>query len=205
MSIAESIARIEEETTLRLVRDLLKKGRDPYSIIEELRKGVEEVGKQFSCSNLFLTDLIMAGEIFKQAIEIVKPRITGDSTTKSLGTVVIGTVKGDVHDIGKNIVVMSLETAGFDVLDLGVDIPAERFLDGIISKEAKVVGMSVLMTTSFDPMKNTIELIRRSKVAQVKVMVGGGPTNETVARSVGADAYGSTAIDAVRMAKEWLS
>lgn len=183
----------------------MEEGRDPYAIIEELRRGVEEVGNQFACSNLFLTDLIMAGEIFKQAIDIVKPRIRGEAVTQSLGTVVMGTVRGDVHDIGKNIVVMTLETAGFEVLDLGVDIPAEKFLDGIISKAAKVVGMSVLMTTSFDPMKSTIELIRSSKAAQVKVMVGGGPTNEAVARNVGADAYGSTAIDAVRMAKQWLS
>jgi len=144
----------------------------------------------------------MAAEILKEALKLLKPHLSSRNVGKTLGKVILGTVKGDVHDIGKNIVVMTLETAGFEVLDLGVDVPPESFVDNATSTGSRVVGLSVLMTTSFASMKETVDLIRTTGL-RAKVMVGGGTTNETVAQSVGADAYGKTAVDAARIAKEW--
>jgi 5-methyltetrahydrofolate--homocysteine methyltransferase len=145
----------------------------------------------------------MAGEIFKGALRVLKPRLSGQNAKRPIDKVVMGTVKGDVHDIGKNIVVMTLETAGFQVLDLGVDVPPDAFVKDATSTGAKVVGLSVLMTTSFGSMKDTIDSLRNAGLRTVKVMVGGGPTDERVAKNVGADAYGRTAVDAATIARRW--
>lgn len=201
--ISALISDIDEDGALAAVRSALDAGADPLAVIEELREGMAEVGRKFEAKEYYLPDLIMSSEIFKGAIALIEPRL-GGAVEQKRGAVVMGTVKGDIHDIGKDIVVTMLRVSGFDVHDLGVDQPPEAFTAKARETGAKVVGLSGLLTVAFDSMKQTVEAFDAAGMRPgVKIMIGGGPVNETVVEYTGADAWGKDPTDAIRLAGEF--
>ena len=156
------------------------------------------LGDRFACEEVFIPELIMGGEIMKGIAAELKPRITADATAEKRGTVVIGTVHGDIHDIGKDVVVMMLEVSGYEVHDLGIDVPVADFVAAIRSKKPEVVGLSGLLTLAFDAMKDTIEGIAAAGLRdQVKIMIGGSPVDEQVCTYTAADGWGRDAAAAL--------
>jgi len=203
-SLSSLIAEIEETKTLAAVREALSQGTDPLSLVESLRDGMSIVGERFESKEYFLPDLIMAGEIFKEAIALIEPHLAGGSAT-SRGAVVVGTVQGDIHDIGKNLVATMLRCSGFEVHDLGVDVPPEAFVNKARETGAKLVALSGLLTLAFDAMKNTVEALAEAGLRETtKIMIGGGPVNEVVLEFCGADSYGKDPTEAVRLAIGYL-
>jgi 5-methyltetrahydrofolate--homocysteine methyltransferase len=165
---------------------------------------MEIVGKRFADCEYFIPDLVYSGEILKGINELVKPKLTSTGETKRVGKVVFGTVAGDIHDIGKNIVVFMLDVNGFEVYDLGVDVPVQAFVDKIKESGAPIVGLSGFLTLAYDSMKQTIEAIREAGLKdKVKVMIGGGQVTEEVMKYTGADAYGKDAMTGVSLAQKW--
>jgi methanogenic corrinoid protein MtbC1 len=203
--LIEAFADMEEQETVRIVKEMLAAGADPLEILEACNAALEIVGKRFECGEAFLPELMMAGEMMDELSAILKPLLKESAARKNLGKVVVGTVAGDVHDIGKNIVTFLLDAQGFEVVDLGVDVPAARFVDAIRESGAKVVGLSGLLTLAFDSMKATVDAIAAAGLRdQVKIMVGGAPVNEQVRSYSCADAWGRDAVHGVNLAKEWL-
>lgn len=203
--LMKAIADLEEKEALRLAREKLNSGEDPDLILEESRDGMELVGQRFGEGNYFLPELIYSGEIFKAITEIIKPKLQTNVKAKHLGKCVIGTVAGDIHDIGKDIVVFMLDISGFEVYDLGVDVPPEKFVEKIRETKAPIVGLSGFLTLAFDSMKQTVEAIKAAGLRdKVKIMIGGGQIDDEVRKYAGADAYGRDAITGVALAKKWL-
>lgn len=203
--LVQAIADLKEEEALKIVKDRLDAGEDPLKILDDARKGLEIVGDRFAKGEYFIPDLIYSGEIMNQIAELVKPRIGEVKETKKLEKVVIGTVAGDIHDIGKNIVVFMLEVHGFEVYDLGVDVPPEKFVEKIKETGAPILGLSGFLTLAFDSMKKTIEALKEAGLRdKVKVMIGGGQVTDEVRKYTGADAYGKDAMAAVTLAKAWV-
>lgn len=197
-----AMADLEEMKVQELVKTRLAAGASPNAVLDECREGMTLIGKRFETGEYFLSDLIMAGEIFKTAA--AELTALGGSSGPSKGKVVIGTVQGDIHDIGKDIVVTMLRGANYDVTDLGVDVPPQKFVDAVRATGAPVVGMSGLLTISFDPMKETVAALKAAGLP-VKVMIGGGPVSEDVREYVGADALGLDAQAAVVLVAGWLA
>jgi 5-methyltetrahydrofolate--homocysteine methyltransferase len=166
---------------------------------------VELVGKRFSDGEYFIPDLVYSGEILKEITDMVKPKLTKAAELKRLGKVVVGTVAGDIHDIGKDIVVFMLDVNGFQVFDLGIDVPAQKFVDTIKETGSRVVGLSGFLTLAFQSMKDTVETIKKAGLRnEVKIMIGGGQIDDQVKGFTGADAYGKDAMEAVKLAKGWI-
>ena len=204
--LTKAIADLEENEALKLTKEKLERGDEPQSILEESRKGMEIVGTRFSEGKYFLPELIYSAEILKEISEIVKPKLKKATESKHLGKCVIGTVAGDIHDIGKDIVVFMLDVNGFEVFDLGVDVPPQKFVDKIKETGAPIVGLSGFLTLAFDSMKNTIDAIKAAGLRdKVKIMIGGGQIDEEIRKYTGADAYGQDAMSGVSLAKAWLS
>ncbi|MFW9820233.1 MAG: B12-binding domain-containing protein, partial [Candidatus Thorarchaeota archaeon] len=203
-AIIEAITNLEEKEVLKLVKENLNANEDPIKILEACRTGMSKIGNEAGeGGTIFLTDLIMAGEIFNEAMELLMPKLIG-SSTKSLGKIVIGTVEGDIHNIGKDIAINFLRAEGFEVIDLGVDVPAQKFVDAIKEHNPPVVGMSGLLTLSIEPMKESIDAIRAANLREkVKVIIGGERTDEEVCKHVGADAWVNDAIEGVKIIKKW--
>jgi len=206
--IREAFLTFDFEGVKSLVREALARGASPNDVIERaLRPAMEEAGRRFERGEFFLAELVVAGDLFKEVMdEILVPEIQkSGGSTRTLGTVVIGTVRGDLHDIGKSIVATMLRAAGFNVIDLGVDVPPEKFVEAAIQHKADIVAMSALLTTTMLEMKNVIEALKRAGIRdKVKVIVGGAAVTEDFARSIGADAYGEDAVKAVKICKELL-
>ena len=203
--LVNALADLKEEEALKLVKEMLDAGEDPFKIMEYIRRGMEIVGNRFANSEYFISDLIYAGEILKAITALIKPKLAKGAEAKKLGKIIIGTVAGDIHDIGKDIVVFMLEVNGFEVYDLGVDVPPEKFVEKIKETGAPVVGLSGFLTIAFDSMKQTVEAIKKAGLRdKVKIMIGGGQITEEVRRYVGADAYGKDAMEAVALAKKWM-
>ncbi len=201
--ITNALADLNEDQVLQLVQKALQEGIAPADVLKACQEGMNQVGARFECKDYFVSDLIMSGEIFKQVGAILEPHLKVGGTAY-LGKVAVGTVKGDIHDIGKDIVVNMLKSAGFEVIDLGVDVPAARIVDALKESGAPVLAMSGLLTLAFDSMKETIELLKKEGMRdKVKVMVGGAPVDASVCRAVGADDWGADAQAAVRLAKQW--
>ncbi len=201
--ITNALADLNEDQVLQLVQKALQEGIAPADVLKACQEGMNQVGARFECKDYFVSDLIMSGEIFKQVGAILEPHLKVGGTAY-LGKVAVGTVKGDIHDIGKDIVVNMLKSAGFEVIDLGVDVPATRIVDALKESGAPVLAMSGLLTLAFDSMKETIELLKKEGMRdKVKVMVGGAPVDASVCRAVGADDWGADAQAAVRLAKQW--
>ena len=199
------LADLKEQEALKVVKERLGKGEDAFKILEDARKGMEVVGKRFAESQYFIPDLVYSGEILKAVSELVKPKLTKEAGAKKVGKVVFGTVAGDIHDIGKDIVVFMLDVNGFEVHDLGVDVPVQKFVDKIKETGAPVVGLSGFLTLAFDSMKQTIEAIKSAGLRdKVKIMIGGGQITEEVKKYTGADAYGKDAMAGVSLAQKWI-
>ena len=203
--LVSTLADLKEEDSMAIVRERLDAGADPLKILNDARRAMEIVGKRFASSEYFIPDLIYSGEILREITEMVKPKLTGTAEVKRLGKVVIGTVAGDIHDIGLNIVGFMLDVNGFEVYNLGVDLPAQRFIDKIKETNAGIVGLSGFLTLAFDAMKDTIDAIKVAGLQdKVKVMIGGGQIDEEIRKYTGADAYGRDAMAAVALSKEWV-
>jgi len=206
--LIEAMVEMKEQEALERARELINSGEDPLKILNACSEAMETVGKRFEKGEYFLPQLILAGEMLKQISEMLKPKLkdkTTSVTSESLGKVLIGTVKGDIHDIGKDIVTFMLQVNGFNVLDLGIDVPPSKFVDAIKDFQPQVVGMSCLLTLAFESMKATIEVIENAGLREgVKIMVGGGQVSEMVRDYANADAHGEDAVSAVRLAKNWV-
>ncbi len=199
--LALAMADLDEGKVQELVAAGLAAGTSPSQLLDECREGMTLIGQRFETGEYYLSDLIMAGEIFKTAAADLAAQ--GGSSGPTKGKVVMGTVKGDIHDIGKDIVVTMLRGANYEVTDLGVDVAPAQFVAAVRETGAPVVGMSGLLTISFDPMKETVAALRAAGLP-VKVMIGGGPVSEQVREYVGADALGADAQSAVTLAGQWL-
>jgi len=174
--LVKAIADLEEEEALRITKKRLDADEAPLKILEDGRNALEIVGKRFENSEYFIPDLVYSGEILKAITEMVKPKLTEVAEVKRLGKVVIGTVAGDIHDIGKDIVTFMLDVNGFEVYDLGIDVPVEKFVTKIAETKAEVLGLSGFLTLAFDSMRGTIEAIKIAGLRErVKIMIGGGP------------------------------
>jgi methanogenic corrinoid protein MtbC1 len=202
--LKQALSDLEEEKALKLVQERLESGEDPLVIIADCRDGMADVGKRYEAQEYYVSDLIMAGEIFKQAMALIGKNFQTDSGPKR-GTVVVGTVMGDIHDIGKDIVVSLLQAGNFKVVDLGVDVPPTKFVEAVKESGAKVVGLSGLLTIGIDAMKTTVDALDAAGLRpDVKVMIGGGSLTEQVRELVGADALGANAQAAVDLCNKWM-
>ena len=197
------------ELNEKKVQDLLEKkienSEDLLSIMEEVKVAMKQIGQKFENKEFFLPDLIMSGEILRQIFDVIGPKIKeSEIEAKKRGKVLLGTVAGDIHDIGKDIVKFMLDANGFDVLDLGVDVPSEKFVEKIREFKPDVLALSGFLTLAFDSMKEVIQKIRDAGLRDmVKIMIGGGTVDERIVEYVGADAYGESAVEAVNLATKW--
>lgn len=203
--LVSALVELKEKECLAIVQQRLDDGQDPVGILEDARRGMQIVGQRYECNQYFIPELIFSGELMRQIGEMVRPRLTNDAGNKHLGQVLLGTVAGDIHDLGLNIVDLMLDINGFEVHNLGVDVPAERFVETIQETGATIVGMSGLLTVAYDSMKQTVAAIRDAGLREsVKIMVGGSQVNDDIAVYAGADAHGKDAMDAVRLSKVWM-
>ena len=204
-NLANLLADLKDEEVMELVKQKLDAGEDPLKILEDSRKGMEIVGERFANDEYFLPELVFSGDLLKRVTELVKPHLTASAETKRIGKVVIGTVSGDIHDIGLNIVDFMLDVNGFEVYNLGVDVPIESFVNKVKETGAPVLGLSGFLTPAFDVMKETVEAIKTASMRdKVKIMIGGGQLNDEIRKYAGADAYGKNAMEAVALAKGWI-
>lgn len=203
--MAENLYRGEAEKVAELTRKALERGLAPGEILNSgLIAGMERVGRDFRDGILFVPEVLIAARAMKAGMEILRP-LLAETGVVGLGTFVIGTVKGDLHDIGKNLVAMMLEGAGFNVVDLGVDTPPEKFVEAVKEHGAQIVGMSALLTTTMVQMKKVIEALEEAGLRdRVKIMVGGAPVTQDYADEIGADGYAPNASLAVEKAKALL-
>lgn len=202
------VADLNEEEALALVRERLDRGDDPLSIVEECQEGMRRVGEQYEQGRYYLAGLIMAGEIFREVMELAQPVIESEVCGEGSGRVLLGTVEGDIHDIGKNIQSMLLSCHGFTVYDLGVNVPPAEFLAQAREIKPAIVGLSGLLTSSYDAMRDTIALIRDAAVpelADALIVIGGCSVNEQVCRYVGADHWIINAMEGVRLCQQLLA
>jgi len=203
--LVKLLSDLKEPEALKFVESALARGTDPTALLEEAREGMNIVGKRFADQEYFIPDLMFSGEILKGIVKILEPHLKKSEKAKRLGKVVIGTVAGDIHNIGKDLVVFMLDVSGFEVMDLGIDVPARKFVDAIKESGSKIVGLSGFLTLAFDSMKETVEAIRKAGLRDnVKIMIGGGQIDELVTKYTGADAYGRDAMAAVNLAKGWI-
>jgi methanogenic corrinoid protein MtbC1 len=203
--LTNAMVEIEEDKVYSLVKKHLESGIPPEEIIKALREAVQIIGEKFDCQEYFLTELVMGGEMFTQAAELIKPYLKSGETTKIIGKLVVGTVQGDVHDIGKNIFSTLSEAAGFEVHDLGVDVPIEKFVETVKEVKPQVVGYSGLLTIAMDAMKATTEALKAAGLRDsLKIIIGGLPVDEAWMNIAGADAFTQSAFDGVNIIKKWV-
>lgn len=202
--LVSAIADMKEDEALNLVKQLIKDGTKPTAILEAAREAMDIVGQRYQEGEYFLPELMLAGEMMTQITELIRPELAKMPSVERLGKVVVGTVEGDIHDIGKNIVTFMLDVNGFEVRDLGVDVAPEKFVDAIKDFKPQVVALSGFLTLAFDAMKDTVAAIEASGLRdKVQIMVGGGQVNEEISEYAGADAYGKDAMAGVSLAKKW--
>ena len=200
--IALRLEQGDDERVGSLVRQALEQGLPATTILQEgLIAGMDVVGERFREREIFLPDVLLAARAMHRGLDRIKPLLAGDGVPTA-GRVILGTVQGDLHDIGKNLVGVLLGGAGFEVIDLGTDVPVERFLEAAVARDAAVIGMSALLTTTMPAMKDVIDLVRaRGLDRRLKVIVGGAPVSEAWAREIGADAFGYDAAHAVEQVR----
>lgn len=204
-SLVNALVEMKEKEALQEAKQLVEAGTDPMKILEGCSKAMEIVGKRFEKGVYFLPHLMMAGEMLKGISEMIKPLIKEQKAVAGRGRVLIGTVEGDIHDIGKNIVVFLLEANAFEVRDIGINQKPAKFVEAIREFQPAVVGMSGLLTLAFEAMKKTVEAIQEAGLREkVRIMIGGGVVTEKVKEYAGADAYGPDAVAAVRLCKQWI-
>jgi len=203
--IIDLFVELRFDETKEAVKKALDSGVDPLVLIEKaLRPAMEIVGERFERGEYFLAELVVAGDLFMEIMDdLLKPLLSKKRGMEKLGTVVLGTVRGDLHEIGKNIVATMLRAAGFEVVDLGVDVPPEKFVEAVKKYNADILGMSALLTTTMMEMEVVIKELEKAGIRdRVKVIVGGAPITEDFAKKIGADAYGRDAVEAVEICKK---
>lgn len=205
--LVEHLSEMREEEALSLAKEMLEKGADPVDLLSQCREAMEIVGKRFADGIYFIPELMMAGEMLSQISELTKSKLSKTSMEgpKRVGKFLIGTVEGDIHDIGKNIVTFMFDVNGFEVMDIGVDVPKDKFIQAIKEFQPDVVGMSGILTLAYDPMKHTIAAIKEAGLRdKVKIIIGGGAIDEQIKEYTGADAWASDAMKGVSIAKQWV-
>jgi len=203
--LSTALANLEEERVRILVQQRVNGGNEPLSIVNELRQGMDIVGERYKSKEYFLSELIISGEIFKEAMALVEPLLKAGKRGEPLGRMVLGTVKGDIHNIGKDIVATLLTAAGFEVYDLGVDVPPSKFIEKLMETNASILGMSGLLTPAFESMKETVKAVAEAGLRHgIKVIIGGGIVTEAVGRYVGADAFTDDAAEGVEICKKFV-
>ncbi len=202
--LINAITEMREEDALQITTQMLDTGADPLDVLEACRLAMEIIGQRFEAGDCFIPELILAGEMLNQISAEIKPRLEQEAARQKLGKVVIGTVEGDIHDIAKDIVAFMLDINGFEVTDLGVDVPPAKFVEAVRQTGAKIVGLSGFLTLAYDPMKATVQALKAAGLNDVKVMIGGGQIDEQIRQYAGADAYGRDAMAAVNLAKSWV-
>jgi 5-methyltetrahydrofolate--homocysteine methyltransferase len=200
--LIDAITEMNEADALKITNELLDGGTPPMDVLDACRKAMEVIGERFEAGDCFVPELILAGEMMAEISAIIKPRMQQDESTQKQDTIVFGTVEGDIHDIAKDIVVFMLDINGFEVIDLGVDVPPQKFVDAVKESGATIVGLSGFLTLAYDPMKATVEALKEAGL-DAKVMIGGGQIDENIREYTGADAYGKDAMAAVALAKQW--
>ncbi|MGB9720761.1 MAG: corrinoid protein [bacterium] len=203
--IKKAVVGFEEKKVKELVKEFLEKGVEPKDILEQgLVAGMKEVGRLFEIKEYYVPEVLLASEAFYAGFELVSPLIAKTETTKK-GRIVIGVVQGDIHDIGKNIVKVMLEASGYEIIDLGKDVPNEKFIETVIEQQPQILALSSLMTTTMIQMETIINLLNRKKLRKnVRVIVGGAPLNQEYADKIGADGYAQDAAGAVRLVQKIL-
>ena len=198
-NIVTAIIELDEPTALQLAEEMMKAGTDPVLILERCRQGMSTVGEKFEAGEFFLSEMIMAAEIFTQVMELIRPQLM-KSVTEKRGKIVIGTVEGDVHDIGKNIIIALLEAEGFQVVDLGVDVPPDKFVSAIKEHEPDIVGMSSLLTVALEATKKTVDAITEAGLRdKVKIIIGGGRIDIHATDYIKPDAATDNAAEGVKL------
>ncbi|GAB4243531.1 MAG: corrinoid protein [Thermoleophilia bacterium] len=202
--LVEALTSMQEKQALKIAQDMLERGEDPMEVLNLCQEAMGVVGQRYEAGDYFLPELVMSGEMLKKIAELVKPYMAAEGTEeKKLGKVVLGTVRGDIHDIGKDIVGFVLDVNGFDVKDLGINVPEEKFVEAVRDEKPQVLALSGFLTLAFDSMKSTIEAIEEAGLrSDLKVIIGGGHMDESVRQFTGADAYGDDAMAAVAFAKQ---
>jgi methanogenic corrinoid protein MtbC1 len=196
---------LKEPEAVAFVEKALEQGIDPLDLLGEAKEAMNIVGQRFASDEYFIPDLVFSGVILKRIITLLEPHLKKGQEEEHLGKVVIGTVAGDIHDIGKDLVVFMLDVNGFEVFDLGIDVPVQTFVDTIKETGAPIVGLSGFLTLAFQSMKDTVDAIKEAELRDsVKIMIGGGQIDEQVKSFTGADAYGKDAMAAVHLAKGWI-
>jgi len=204
--LTQALVDLEEKSVRELVKAQLSDGKDPLRILEDLKEGMDIVGQRFAEGEYFLVELVMSANVFNRALEILEPKLLETQMTEGKGTIVIGTVKGDIHYIGKNLVVAFLKSNGFDVHDMGEDVAPETFVEKLKESGAPILALSGLITTTHDIMRETVEALGAAGLRdKVKVMIGGCDVNQEVVDYTGADAFGGDAVSAVEIAGRFLA
>ncbi len=205
-ALIDAFADLEDEKVLELVKKQLEEERNPAEILDDLKKGMDRVGERFSNNEYFLVELVMSADVFSSALEILEPRLLDSQKQSEKGKIVIGTVRGDIHYIGKNLVVAFLKANGYQVYDLGEDVRPEQFVEKIKETGANILALSGLITMTHEVMRETIEALKEAGIRdQVKVIIGGGDTDQEVVNFTGADAFGKDALSAVKLIRKLLS
>ena len=194
------------EDAVKVTKIAVEEGMTPHEIINQyMIKAMEEIGSRFEAGKVFVPNLLMSARAMRGALDVLKPLMQGQ-VDSYIGKIVIGTVKGDLHDIGKNLVASMFEGCGFEVINLGVDVSSDKFISAALENKADIICMSALLTTTMNYMKEVVAAVEASEVkGKVKIMVGGAPVNDAFAKAIGADAYTSNANAAVVMAKKLIA
>jgi methanogenic corrinoid protein MtbC1 len=201
--LIDAITEMREEDVVDITNELLDAGASPADILNACKDAMEVIGKRFEEGEAFIPELMLAGEMMSAITDILKPRMAEESSEDKIGKIVVGTVEGDIHDIAKDIVCFMLDLNGFDVTDLGVDVPPAKFVESVKETGATIVGLSGFLTLAYDPMKDTVAALKEAGL-DVKIMIGGGQIDEQIRDYTGADAYGRDAMAAVALAKDWV-
>ncbi|MEF8772554.1 cobalamin B12-binding domain-containing protein [Halodesulfurarchaeum sp.] len=209
----EALVELEEKRAIKMAEERLDAGEDPMDVLDDLKKGMGIVGDRYAADEYFIPDLMYAGEIIEQISGLLQEEMP-DQESDDIGTIVLGTVKDDIHDIGKDLVYFMFDLNGFDVVDLGVDVQPERFVEAVDEHDPEIVALSGFLTAAFDSMKETVETLENEGLIEVfdedgirdgrKIMIGGGQITDDVRNYVRADGYETDAPNGVTRAKEWL-
>jgi 5-methyltetrahydrofolate--homocysteine methyltransferase len=203
--LINAIADMEEEQALAITNETLAQGTDPMLILDDCRVAMQIVGKRFEEGQYFIPELILAGEMLKSISAQVKPHIQQEGPSGKNGKILIGTVQGDIHDIGKDMVVFMFDVNGYEVKDLGVDVPVETFVAEVKAYQPDILALSGFLTLAYSSMKDTVDALKADGLRDgLKIMIGGGTVDEQVCTYAGADAFGKDAMTAVALAKQWI-
>jgi methanogenic corrinoid protein MtbC1 len=202
--LVEAIVEMSDDEAIAIARGRIEAGVDPLEILAACREAMAEVGNRFESGDYFVPELILAGEMLRSISELVKPLMTGANAQAKKARIVLGTVAGDIHDIGKDIVYFMLDVNGFEVFDLGVDVPVATFVEKVRELRPKIVALSGFLTLAYDSMRDTVQALEEAGLRKdVRIMIGGGVVDEQVRVFTGADAFGLDAMAAVNLARGW--